>query len=369
MIATIPEVPMLIPRGKYSFDFYATFAKLHGRTNDYKILYKDITKCFLLPKPGGVHMAYLLQLTTPLRQGQTLHHFIALQFDKEKQQKVIINLSKEQIKDQYNDKLEQEIEGPLYDVLSKLFKNLVKVNILIPGEFKSSKDGEAIKCSVKASDGYLYPLKSSLVFIHKPVHYIKLSEIKYVEFSRVGGAGVGMPSSRSFDMTVTKIKEEPAITFAGIDKQEHKNLINYLKSKNIKMRSVDVETNREIDLSDGEEEEEDGSERPQKGGRRGAQMDDYDDEDEDDESFKDEGSDKEGDDEEGGEDEEDESDESAEDEDEDADMDEGIDKDELKALQKEAAGVEVSGTRRTRGGARSATDKNQSSAEKPSKKK
>lgn len=67
MIATVPEVPLIIPRGKYSFDFYSTFAKLHGKTNDYKILYKDITKCFLLPKPGGVHMAYLLQLTAPLR--------------------------------------------------------------------------------------------------------------------------------------------------------------------------------------------------------------------------------------------------------------------------------------------------------------
>lgn len=85
MIATLPELPMIIPRGKYSFDMYSTFAKLHGRTNDYKILYKDITKCFLLPKPDGIHMAYLLQLKTPLRQGQTHHHFIALQFEKDKQ--------------------------------------------------------------------------------------------------------------------------------------------------------------------------------------------------------------------------------------------------------------------------------------------
>jgi len=95
MIATLPELPMLIPRGKYSFDLYSDFAKLHGRTNDYKILYKDINKCFLLPKPDGIYMAYLLQLRTPLRQGQTLHHFIALQFEKEKTQKVLINLTKE----------------------------------------------------------------------------------------------------------------------------------------------------------------------------------------------------------------------------------------------------------------------------------
>ena len=69
MIATVPEVNMIIPRGKYSFDFYSTFAKLHGKTNDYKIMYKDIQKCFLLPKPGGIHMAYILSLNVPLRQG------------------------------------------------------------------------------------------------------------------------------------------------------------------------------------------------------------------------------------------------------------------------------------------------------------
>ncbi len=169
---------------------------------------------------------------------------------------MLINLSKEQIKDQYEDKLQPEMEGPTYDVLSRLFKVLAKVNILIPGEFKSAKGDDALKCSVKAFDGYLYPLKSSLVFITKPVQYIKLSEIKYIEFSRIGGMGAGIPSSRSFDMTVTLLSGEPAVTFAGIDKQEHKNLFTYLKSKNVKMRSVDVETNREIDLSEDEEEEE-----------------------------------------------------------------------------------------------------------------
>jgi structure-specific recognition protein 1 len=191
-----------------------------------------------------------------------------LQFEKDKTQKVTINLSKEQIKEKYDDKLDQDLEGPLFDVLSKLFKNLAKVNILIPGEFKSAKNEDAIKCSVKASDGHLYPLKSSLVFIHKPVYYIKHPEIKYVEFSRVGGLGAGMPVSRSFDMTVTKIDGE-AVTFAGIDKQEHKNLTAYLKNKNIKMRSVDTETNREIEMSEGEDEDEEEDSGARGGKKRG----------------------------------------------------------------------------------------------------
>lgn len=69
VIASLAELPMLIPRGKYTLDLYTTFAKLHGRTHDYKISYKDINKGFLLPKPDGVHMAYVLHLKSPLRQG------------------------------------------------------------------------------------------------------------------------------------------------------------------------------------------------------------------------------------------------------------------------------------------------------------
>ena len=101
-----------------------------------------------------------------------------------------------------------EIEGPLFDVLSKLFKELIKINILIPGEYRSHRNEEAVKCSVKASDGYIYPLKNSLIFIHKPVIYIKLQEIKFVELSRVGGFGGSGMNSRSFDITITKLKDD-----------------------------------------------------------------------------------------------------------------------------------------------------------------
>lgn len=103
-------------------------------------------------------------------------------------------------------------------------------------------------------------------------------------------------------MTVASMKAgEGPFTFAGIDKAEHKNLLNYFKSKNVKMRNVDVETNQQIDFGD-DEEEEASEEETKKTGDGGAlakrvrkpakdvQMldDDYDSE--EDESFKDDGS-------------------------------------------------------------------------------
>ncbi len=62
-----------------------------------------------------------------------------------------------------------------------------------------------LKCSVKANEGMLFPLKSSLIFVHKPVVHIKLSSIRYCEFSRVLSTCLNGPSSsatRTFDLTV-----------------------------------------------------------------------------------------------------------------------------------------------------------------------
>lgn len=104
-------------------------------------------------------------------------------------------------------------------MLSTLFNNLVGIKkIIVPGDFSSSRGAKAIKCSVKAAEGHFYPLKSSIVFIHKPVLYIRHSELKFVEFSRVGQGTAGL--SRSFDLTLTKLKDDSQVTFLGIDKEE-----------------------------------------------------------------------------------------------------------------------------------------------------
>ena len=114
----------------------------------------------------------------------------------------------------------------------------------MPGEFKSSRGAKAIKCTVRAAEGYMYPMKSSIVFIHKPIMYIKHTDLKSVEFSRIGHGTAGL--SRSFDVTLTKLRDESQITFQGIDKEEEECLKSYFKSSGIKTRTIDVETHNEI---------------------------------------------------------------------------------------------------------------------------
>lgn len=160
----------------------------------------------------------------------------------------------------------------MYEVLSSLFNNLVGVKkIIVPGDhYKSSKGAKAVSCSVKAADGHLFPLKASLVFIHKPVMYIKHSELKHVEFKRTG-AGV----LRTFDLSLTTIKGDQNVTFVSIDKDEQKSLFEYFKAAGIKIKTVDLDGNRS-DMKDTPAEKEN---------RADANMAEYDDEDEDDGSF------------------------------------------------------------------------------------
>lgn len=259
----------------------------------------------------------------------TLHHFIAMNFDLEREQKLKLNLTPEELKTKYGGKLEQEIEGKLYDILSNLFLNLVGLpKIIIPGEFTTSRGAHAISCSQKAAEGYLFPLKSSLVFIHKPVTYVRHSELKNVVFMRTGGGSL----SRTFDLKLVRVKDQQETVFLSIDKDEQKTLHEYFKKAGIKIVVQDSEGNAtELQKS------------PVKG--QAQELDDGDDEESEDESFNagDEGSD---DDEEG----EAEDEEASEMPSEDVDMvDSSVDKNELKALQKEPGVVDVKAGRPKRG--------------------
>ena len=80
-------------------------------------------------------MVFVLALKSPLRQGNTSYPYIVMQFKKDFEQEIKIRLKPEQIKE-YGEALKEEYSGPLYDTVTKIFKILVGVNIIIPGNFK-----------------------------------------------------------------------------------------------------------------------------------------------------------------------------------------------------------------------------------------
>lgn len=92
---------------------------------------------------------------------------------------ITINLEQDEFKKKYSD-LAPQIDGPMFEVASRLMKSIIGISVILPDGFKSNKGSEAVKCSCKASDGYLYPLNTAFIFIYKPVTYIKHSDVSSI---------------------------------------------------------------------------------------------------------------------------------------------------------------------------------------------
>ena len=250
VIAHFPDMPLLVPRGKYSLDLYGNYVKFHGRTHNYKIMYENIVQLFELPRVDRDQMAILFQLSKHLTQGQTMHHFILLQVDTNRRDRIKVNLTPEELDQKYGNNIEAEMTDETYIALVKLFKHVAQIDrIITPGDFRSALDGksQAIRCSVKVSEGYLYPLKSSLIFIQKPIIYIKHKEVMYVEFQRVGQQAGG--TARFFDISVAR-KDLGAEQFKNIDKKELKVLMHYFKKAGIKLRQFNADQAESKDIDE-----------------------------------------------------------------------------------------------------------------------
>ena len=49
VIAALPEIACVVPRGRYRIDMFDSFLRLHGKSYDFKIDYTSVQKLFLLP--------------------------------------------------------------------------------------------------------------------------------------------------------------------------------------------------------------------------------------------------------------------------------------------------------------------------------
>ncbi|KAK9243803.1 hypothetical protein V1506DRAFT_365174 [Lipomyces tetrasporus] len=239
-IVSFSDIMFLTPRGRYDIDMYPSYLRLRGKTYDYKIQYTSIQRLFLLPKPDELHNILVIQLDPPLRQGQTRYTFLVIQFLKEEEIEVELNLEDDEFEEKYADKLKKKYDQAAHEVVGQVFRGLSGRKITVPGQFQSAHGQAGVKCSLKASEGYLYLLEKSFLFIPKPTVYMAHSDVSSVTLSRVGGS---VSSSRTFDLTVTLVTGV-SHQYSSINREEQNGIESYLKSKNIKIKNdlVDDQT-------------------------------------------------------------------------------------------------------------------------------
>ena len=229
-IANFREISCLSPRGRYDIKIFPTYIHLHGKTFDYKIPGDSVMRLFLLPHKDQRQMHFAVNLDPPIKQGQTRYHFLVFNFKNDDEEEIELPFTDEELQEKFDGKLEREINGPTYEVISKILKAVVQKKITVPGSFIGHNGTPALTCSHKAASGFIYPLERGLIFIYKPPIFLRYDEIKSVVFERSGG------STRSFDISVST-KNDISYTFSSIEKNEYGKLYEYLKSKKVNVKT------------------------------------------------------------------------------------------------------------------------------------
>ncbi|KAM3070475.1 FACT complex subunit [Clarireedia jacksonii] len=240
-VATFLDVLHLTPRGRFDIDMYESSFRLRGKTYDYKIQYEHIKKFMVLPKPDETHFMICIGLDPPLRQGQTRYPFLVMQFKKDEEVTIDLNMTEEVMQEKYAGKLNPHYEQPLHEVVTQVFRGLAGKKVNQPAkDFLSHHQQYGIKCSIKASEGFLYCLEKAFMFVPKPATYITYEQTASITFSRVGGA---VSASRTFDITVHLKGGAGESQFSNINREEQKPLEDFFKIKGLRVKNEMDEDN------------------------------------------------------------------------------------------------------------------------------
>jgi structure-specific recognition protein 1 len=98
-----------------------------------------------------------------------------------------------------------------------------------------------IKCSIKASEGFLYCLEKAFMFVPKPATYISYEQTQSITFSRVGGA---VSALSTFDITVQLKNGAGSSQFSNINREDLKALESFFKLKGLRVKNeIDEDAN------------------------------------------------------------------------------------------------------------------------------
>jgi len=241
-IATFLDVLHLTPRGRFDIDMYDASFRLRGKTYDYKIQYEAIKKFMVLPKPDDLHFMLCIGLDPPLRQGQTRYPFVVMQFKQDEEVTLDLNITEEELNGKYKDKLQPHYEQPLHQVVTYIFKGLANKKVTTPAkDFTTHRQQYGIKCSIKASEGFLYCLEKAFMFVPKPATYISYEQTQSITFSRVGGA---VSALSTFDITVHMKNGAGSSQFSNINREDLKALEGFFKLKGLRVKNeIDEDAN------------------------------------------------------------------------------------------------------------------------------
>jgi len=292
-LVTLDDVPVQVPRGRYDLELCDKFLKMHGKSNDYKVLYTNIASLYLLPKPDNYHMALVVNLEHALRQGSTSYPHIVFQLPRDTPLEVEVALSESDCSARFGEKLDKFESGDYPSLMAKVISAFAKkkVSSIKSGGFNADQTDDrhkSIRCSLKAVDGFLYPLDKAFFFLaNKPV-LVELDRVASVEFNRVDKSSAAS-AARTFDITVHMKDQSSDHQFVNLQRSDYKELYRFLTSKSVRIKNI--ASAGYADADDADDDADDPymqrvrSERAAAAAAEAGDDDDDDDDDEEDEDF------------------------------------------------------------------------------------
>ena len=235
-IATFDSVGVLVPRGRFDTELYASSLKLVGQAQDFRVQYDSILRIFVLPKSNSPQTLVAISLDPPIRKGQTFYNTILCQFHNDEEMSLELELSEEAIKakNEKGAKLQKVMRGASPDVFARVLRGLSGSKLTRPGAFKDAQgEGNAVRCSYKADDGYLYPLERAFFYVQKPPLLMAFDEVESIEFMR---QATGVTAAKTFDLAV-RMRNGQDHLFRGIPREEWENLFEFIRAKQLRIEN------------------------------------------------------------------------------------------------------------------------------------
>eukprot|EP01053_Blabericola_migrator_P004200 Blabericola_migrator_1__4199@NODE_228_length_11100_cov_168_633645_g194_i0_p3_GENE_NODE_228_length_11100_cov_168_633645_g194_i0NODE_228_length_11100_cov_168_633645_g194_i0_p3_ORF_typecomplete_len475_score120_06Rtt106/PF08512_12/0_037Rtt106/PF08512_12/4_8e21POB3_N/PF17292_2/1e18POB3_N/PF17292_2/1_3e04POB3_N/PF17292_2/4_5e02SSrecog/PF03531_14/4_4e18SSrecog/PF03531_14/1_4e03SSrecog/PF03531_14/1_4e04RNA_pol_3_Rpc31/PF11705_8/13_NODE_228_length_11100_cov_168_633645_g194_i052686692 len=232
-IVTFDYKQCSMPPGRFDVQVFQSLLKLHGKSLDFTVHYDNVQTIFLLPSSAGTYSNLLLQLTNPLRKGQTKYPAVIVQLDDKKEIDVQLNATPEEVSDWTAKvpEIKQNMTAIECEVAGYLLRALTKKTLIGPSEFRGSTEYPCFRCSQKTSNGFFYPLQRLFVFIPKPVIIVRFEDIVSVDFGRTQGS-----QTRLFEFQLS-LKSGGEVEFSSVDRQELQPFRDFLAAKGLKTRA------------------------------------------------------------------------------------------------------------------------------------
>lgn len=235
-IVTFDSVAVLVPRGRFDVEMFASSLKLVGQAQDFRVQYDSIMRIFVLPKVNAAQTLVAVCLDPPIRKGNTYYNTILCQFHNDEDMSVNLDIPDDvlKVKNDKGAKLERTMTGSSPDTFARVLRGLSGSKLTRPGAFRDrSGEGVAVRCSYKADDGYLYPLERAFFYVQKPPLLMAYDDVESVEFLR---QSTGITAAKTFDLAV-RMRGGQDHLFRGIPRSEWTNLFEWIQAKQLRVEN------------------------------------------------------------------------------------------------------------------------------------